>query len=137
MSSLKNLLILGAVSAFLAAVDAVGIETRTIDQLYQAALKEGGVVTVWHGGDEANQRANLKVNFENRFPGVTMNLTTDLSKYFDGRVDDQLAANNVYVDSIMFQTVHSFQRWKAQGALLNYKPLGYDSEFHALLNSVT
>lgn len=26
------------------------VETRTLDQIYQAALAEGGIVTCWHGG---------------------------------------------------------------------------------------
>ena len=29
---------------------AVDIENRTLDEIHQAALKEGGVVTLWHGG---------------------------------------------------------------------------------------
>lgn len=28
----------------------VEVENRTLDEIYQAALKEGGTVTVWHGG---------------------------------------------------------------------------------------
>lgn len=30
------------------------VETRFIDQIYKAALKEDGVVTTWFGGDEKN-----------------------------------------------------------------------------------
>jgi hypothetical protein len=29
-------------------------ETRSFDEIYQAALAEGGVITLWHGGDEKN-----------------------------------------------------------------------------------
>lgn len=28
----------------------VEVENRTLDEIYQAALKEGGTLTVWHGG---------------------------------------------------------------------------------------
>ncbi|KAJ4348728.1 uncharacterized protein N0V89_010106 [Didymosphaeria variabile] len=101
---------------------APGCENRTLDEIHQAALKEGGTVTLWHGGDEKNQQDGLKQAFEKRFPGMTLNVTVDLSKYHDGRLDDQIANNNVYVDSIILQTLHDYPRWKKEGALLNYKP---------------
>lgn len=54
--SLLPLLLVGAaaVSAFdpqfsFNAVS-VEIENRTLDEIHQAALKEGGIVTLWHGG---------------------------------------------------------------------------------------
>lgn len=105
-----------------ATLGAPAAENRTLDEIYQAALKEGGTVTLWHGGDEKNQQNRLKQAFEKRFPGMTLNVTVDLSKYHDGRIDDQLADNNVYVDSIILQTLHDYPRWKKEGALLNYKP---------------
>ncbi|KAF2443435.1 ABC transporter [Karstenula rhodostoma CBS 690.94] len=97
-------------------------ENRTLDEIYQAALKEGGVVTLWHGGDEKTQQTGLKKAFEARFPGITLNVTVDLSKYHDSNLDDQIANKNVYVDSIILQTLHDYPRWKKEGALLNYKP---------------
>ncbi|KAH8672894.1 hypothetical protein BGZ60DRAFT_485396 [Tricladium varicosporioides] len=107
----------------------VEVETRTIDEIYQAALKEGGTVTVWHGGDEETQQDFLKTAFEARFPGMTLNITVDLSKYHDVNLDRQLATNSVYVDSIILQTLNDFPRWKNEDALLLYKPLGYDSVY--------
>ena len=62
-------------------------ETRSIDEIYQAALAEGGVVTLWHGGDEKNRQDVLKQAFEARFPNITLNVTVDLSKYHDGNLD--------------------------------------------------
>lgn len=100
------------------------VETRTIDEIYSAALKEGGTVTVWHGGDEKDQQDSLKSAFEKRFPGMTLNITVDLSKYLDGELDQQLYQNNVYVDSIILQTLQDFPRWEQEGALLNYAPVG-------------
>lgn len=101
-------------------------ETRSIDEIYQAALNEGGVVTLWHGGDEKTQQNSLKRNFETRFPNMTLNVTVDVSKYHDGNLDLQLAAKNVYVDSIILQTLHDYPRWKKEGALLNYAPVNFD-----------
>lgn len=74
-------------------------ETRSMHEIYEAALAEGGVITLWHGGDEKTQQHFLKQAFEARFPNMTRNVTVDLSKYHDDNFDLQLAAENVYVDS--------------------------------------
>ncbi|KAK1988163.1 hypothetical protein LZ30DRAFT_792357 [Colletotrichum cereale] len=105
---------------------ATEVESRTLDEIYKAALAEGGVVTLFQGGDETSQANNLKTSFEERFPGMALNLTVDVSKYHDGKVDQQIAANNVYVDSVILQTPHDFPRWASEGALLDYAPLGHD-----------
>jgi hypothetical protein len=104
-------------------------ETRSIDEIYQAAVAEGGVVTLWHGGDEKNQQDGLKSAFEKRFPKMTLNVTVDLSKYHDINIDKQLAANNVYVDSVILQTLHDYPRWKKEGALMQYAPLNFDKVY--------
>jgi hypothetical protein len=57
------------------------VETRSLDQIYHAALAEGGVVTMWLGGDEKGDEDAVKREFEGKFPGMTLNLTVDLSKY--------------------------------------------------------
>ena len=101
------------------------VENRTIDQIYEAALSEGGIVTCWHGGDEKNQQDALKKAFEARFPGITLNITVDFSKFHDGNIDRQLATNNLYVDSIILQTVQDYPRWDQEGALLHYQPLNF------------
>lgn len=36
--------------------------------------------------DEKNSRDSLKQAFEERFPGITLNITVDLSKYHDTNV---------------------------------------------------
>ncbi|KAI1639506.1 ABC transporter [Biscogniauxia mediterranea] len=101
------------------------VETRTIDEIYQAALAEGGIVTCWHGGDERSQQDSLKEAFEARFPGMTLNVTVDVSKYHDGNIDRQLATNGLYVDSAILQTLQDYPRWDSEGALLHYAPLNF------------
>ncbi|EHK48780.1 uncharacterized protein TrAtP1_009420 [Trichoderma atroviride] len=113
------------------------VETRTIDEIYSAALKEGGTVTVWHGGDEKDQQDSLKSAFEKRFPGMTLNITVDLSKYLDSELDQQLYHNNVFVDSIVLQTLQDFPRWQQEGALLNYAPVGFDKVYPAFKDSIS
>lgn len=102
------------------------VETRSLDEIYRAALAEGGAVTVWQGGDEHTGEAALKEAFETRFPGMKLNVTINLSKYHDTHFDKQLATKKVSIDSIILQTVHDFPRWKEEGALLHYAPAGFD-----------
>ncbi|PVH85085.1 periplasmic binding protein-like II [Cadophora sp. DSE1049] len=134
MSLFKILAITSSLTSLVSAFDPqlgfnsfVEVENRTLDELHQTALTEGGTVTVWHGGDEKNQQDRLKAAFEARFPGITMNITVDLSKYHDVNLDQQLASGHVYVDSIILQTLNDYPRWKSQGALLPYKPLGFEN----------
>ncbi|CRK21667.1 hypothetical protein BN1723_002783 [Verticillium longisporum] len=87
------------------------IENRTLEEIHKAALSEGGIVTCWHGGDEPNQQGFLKRLFEERFPGMTLNITVDLSKYHDGRLDEQLANSNT-----------QFVSWPQTAAILKDAP---------------
>jgi hypothetical protein len=107
------------------------IENRTIDEIYKAALAEGGIVTAWHGGDETTQQDSLKKAFEARFPGMTLNVTVDVSKYHDGNIDRQLATGSLYVDSALLQTLHDYPRWDSEGALLHYMPLNFENLYPA------
>jgi hypothetical protein len=113
----------------------VEIETKSLDELHDAAMAEGGVVTLWHGGDEKDSQDAMKEAFEKRFPGMTLNLTVDLSKYHDVNIDEQLAQENLYVDVTMLQTLQDFPRWKEQGVLAPYKPAGFDHIYQQLKDS--
>ncbi len=64
--------------------------------------------------------------FQGRFPRISINVTAELSKYADSRIDRSYIENKPYVDFAMLQTVHDFPRWKDQGRLLRYKPLNFD-----------
>ncbi|KAI3546229.1 ABC transporter [Colletotrichum abscissum] len=101
-------------------------ENRTIDEIYQAALAEGGIVTCWHGGDEVTQQDGLKRAFETRFPGMTLNITVNRSKYHSVNVDRQLASGRpLEVDTIILQALQDYTRWEQQGSLLHYAPNNY------------
>lgn len=128
--SIVNLAFLAASAAARVQNSTVQEETRSLDEIHQAALAEGGIVTLWHGGDEKTQQNGLKAAFESRFPGMTLNVTVDVSKYHDGNLDQQIAEKNVYVDSIILQTLHDYPRWKEQGVLLPYAPANF-GKIHA------
>lgn len=64
--------------------------------------------------------------FTARFPKVALNLTNDVSKYLDGRIDRAFYANDEYVDVAMLETLQDYTRWKAENRLLYYKPANWN-----------
>ncbi len=57
-----------------------GVETRSLDELYDLAVAEGGQLVVRAGGDEKNQQASTVQAFQEKFPKINITLTVDLSK---------------------------------------------------------
>ena len=56
---------------------------------------------------------------------IKLNLTIDLSKYHDARIDRSFYANDETIDIAALQTLHDFPRWKAQNRLMYYKPQNF------------
>ncbi|CAH0025839.1 unnamed protein product [Clonostachys rhizophaga] len=108
------------------------VESRTLDEIHQAALAEGGTVTLRHGGGSPDQQDPKKEAFEKRFPGMTLNVAVKSSSYLGPELDRQLATENVHVDNIVLQTAQDYPRWKNDGVLLHYKPLDFDKVYNAL-----
>jgi ABC-type Fe3+ transport system substrate-binding protein len=104
---------------------AVREETRGLDELYREAKAEGGTLTVYAGGDTATQQDGNKAAFEKAFPGITVKMVVDYSKFHDARVDTQLATGTLVPDVVQLQTLQDFPRWKAEGVLQPYKPAGF------------
>ncbi|WP_329265005.1 ABC transporter substrate-binding protein [Streptomyces sp. NBC_01478] len=102
-------------------------ETRTLDELYQDALAEGGKLVVYAGGDLANSGsgASARTAFRTRFPEIDLQLIVDYSKYHDVRIDNQFATDTLVPDVVQMQTLQDFTRWKREGRLLHYKPAGF------------
>ncbi len=107
----------------------VEVETRTLDELYQAALQEGGNLVVFAGGDSAGDYAETEKAFKARFPEMNIRIITDLSKYHDLRIDQQIALGRLEFDVAHLQSIHDYDRWKALGLLELYKPLGWDAVY--------
>jgi hypothetical protein len=101
----------------------------TMQWLYHEALAEGGQLVVFAGGDAPDQNDGLKQGFEQQFAGMHMTIRTDLSKYHDARIDNQLARNRLEPDVAHLQTLQDFDRWKREGVLLRYKPEGFDQVY--------
>ncbi|MGO7792400.1 extracellular solute-binding protein [Rhizobium ruizarguesonis] len=111
------------------AANSKATETRGLDDLYKAALKEGGRVIVYAGGDTPGQQDGIKKAFETRFPGVTLDVVVDYSKFHEARIDNQVATGKHVADVIQIQTLQNFPRWKAEGILVPYKPTGWDKVY--------
>ncbi|WLE00707.1 extracellular solute-binding protein (plasmid) [Agrobacterium leguminum] len=131
----RNTLVLAGAASLLAsagtgnAADKAALEKRSLDELHKAAVTEGGRVIVYAGGDTAGQQDGIKKAFEQRFPGVTLDVIVDYSKYHEARIDNQIATKSLIPDIIQIQTLQNFPRWKAEGVLQPYKPLGWDKVY--------
>ena len=104
-------------------------ETRSLDEIYEAAVADGGKLVVYAGGDTADSNAAVEKAFKERFPKVDIKIFTDLSKYHDMRIDQQLSVGRLECDVAHLQTMHDFDRWKVMGVLAPYKPLGWDAVY--------
>jgi len=104
-------------------------ETRSLDELYAAAVAEGGKLVLYQGGDVDSQAAGVRTAWAAAFPDVELKVVVDYSKYHDVRVDNQFATDTLVPDVVQLQTLQDFTRWKRQGRLLSYKPAGF-SQVH-------
>jgi ABC-type Fe3+ transport system substrate-binding protein len=107
----------------------VPTETKTLDQLYADAVAEGGRLVVFAGGDSPDQSDGLAKAFAQQFPRVNITIKTDLSKYHDARIDNQLDRNRLEPDVTQLQTLQDFDRWKSEGKLLPYRAAGWDAVY--------
>jgi ABC-type Fe3+ transport system substrate-binding protein len=103
------------------------VDPCALDDLYAEALDEGGRLVVYAGGDSPNGHAPLENAYRARFPGLDIRIVTDLSKYHDVRIDRQRALGRLECDVAHLQTLHDFDRWKSEGALLPFKPSAWDA----------
>lgn len=62
-----------------------------------------------------------------RFPDIELNLTVDVSKYHDSRVNRQFQrTGSAGADIAVLQTAHDYTRWKKDGRLYPYKPAHWE-----------
>src|SRR5882672_792748 len=97
---------------------------QTIDQLYEAAKAEGALVL--YGGGPAAQYEPWAREFEQRFPGIKVTVKAGSSNVLADEIDRQIKAGALQVDLAALQTIQDYERWKAAGRLLPFKPDGFD-----------
>lgn len=113
--------LLGA-AALLACASAGHAENT--DAIYAKAKAEKTLV-LYAGGPTAPWDAAVKL-FNQQYPGIEVAVTGGFSNVLDRKIDDQIAAKSLAVDMAFFQTVQDFVRWNKEGALLRFKPDGFD-----------
>jgi len=97
---------------------------QSIDELYQAAKKEGTLSL--NGGGPAGLYEPWVLEFEQRFPGIKVKLTADFSNILVPIIDREIAERKLSVDLTIFQTLQDYVRWKKQGVLMSFKPQGWN-----------
>lgn len=97
---------------------------QSLDSLYRKAKVEGALL-LYVGGPTAPWEAAAK-EFSARYPGIQVSVTGGFSNVLDKKIDEQLATGKLELDAAFFQTLQDFVRWKQQGALLAFKPQGFD-----------
>lgn len=107
-------------------------DMSTLDDLYKLALAEGGKLVVYAGGDAPDQQDSNRAGFEAAFPGIQVEMIVDFSKHHDARIDYQLKNDNLVVDVAQLQTLQDFPRWRDEGVLLMYRPIGWDRVYDQL-----
>src|SRR6267378_4368808 len=110
------------------AITLAGVPTKanaqSIDELYQAAKKEGALSL--NGGGLAGLYEPWVREFERRFPGIKVKLTADFSNILAPIIDREIAERKLSVDLTIFQTLQDYDRWKKLGVLLSFRPEGWD-----------
>ncbi|MER5890470.1 extracellular solute-binding protein [Streptomyces sp. NPDC001941] len=101
-------------------------EQAELARLYEQARAEGGGLVVYAGGDKPGQADYLRDAFRERFPEVDIDIVVDFSKHHNARIDHQVDNGNVVADVVHFQTIDDFPRWKEEGILEQYRPLGWN-----------
>src|SRR6266404_8551779 len=104
---------------------ATSLPARAQPQLYAEARTEGAFA-FYVGGPTAPWEAKAKI-FEQRYPGIKVSITGGFSNVLDQKIDQQLKDSKLEVDTAIFQTLQDFVRWKAEGQLLAFKPIGFDA----------
>jgi ABC-type Fe3+ transport system substrate-binding protein len=98
---------------------------ESMEELYAKAKLEQTLVLYGAGPTGSHERW-IK-DFEQRFPGIKVALTSGLSNGLNRRIEQQLANKRMETDLAIFQTIQDFVRWKKAGALLLFKPEGSDA----------
>jgi ABC-type Fe3+ transport system substrate-binding protein len=114
----------------LAIVQLSAARAESLDELYEKAKTEGALV-FYTGAGPAGAKAAAEA-FEKRFPGIMVTGTGGFSNVLDAEIDRQLKDNKVTADFAQFQTIHDYHRWDKAGALLHFKPEGFEQVFPAM-----
>jgi ABC-type Fe3+ transport system substrate-binding protein len=100
-------------------------QAETMDELYAKAKLEKTLVL--YGAGPTGSHDRWVKDFQERYPGVTVQLSGGLSTALNKKVEEQLARGKMETDLAIFQTIQDFSKWKKAGALMMFKPEGSDT----------
>jgi ABC-type Fe3+ transport system substrate-binding protein len=115
-------LLLGSAAALM--LCAPQLRAQSLDELYEKAKLEKSLALV--GAGPAEPYDHWIREFQQRYPGVTISFTGGLSNGLNQKINQQIDNKKMESDIAVFQTIQDFFRWKRQGALMLFKPEGYD-----------
>src|SRR5579863_1436760 len=84
------------------------VRAQSTDALYEQAKAEGTVALYGAGPPEPFKR--WIADFQQQYPGVTVDFTGGLSNALDQKIEQQLAAHKMAADVGIFQTMQDFVR---------------------------
>ncbi len=107
------------------------IETRSLDELYQEALKEGGEFVLRAGGDKPDQIDYYLDKFKARFPDLNVTHSVELSLHHAPRYDNarEKGGHTHVPDVIQIQTAHDIDYYAHHGLLEPYRPKNWEKVF--------
>lgn len=108
----------------LAVLPLSALHAETLDELYEKAKAEKALV-FYTGAGAAAAKATAEA-FEKRFPGIAVTGKGGFSNVLDSEIDQQLKDKKVTTDFVQFQTIQDYRRWDKAGALMHFKPDGFD-----------
>jgi len=100
------------------------LHAQSLDELYQKAKLEKSVALVAAGPSEPYEHWIRE--FQGAYPGDTVAFTGGMSNGLNRSINQQIADKNMTSDLAIFQTIQDFVRWKREGALLMFRPQGFD-----------
>ena len=107
------------------------IETKTLDELYDDAVRDGGEFVLRAGGDKPDQVDYYVDMFKARFPKLRVTHSVELSLHHAPRFDnarDAGGGSNV-PDVIQLQTQYDLDHYADRDLLVPYKPRNWDKVF--------
>lgn len=115
---------LSATAAATAAGSGITAARAADDPLYAAARAEGAL-TMDIGGPGVFWDAVVAV-FQKTYPGIDLHVTNGFSNDFRADLEKQIVSGSIVTDLTCLQTLQDFAHWKKRGALLPYKPDGWE-----------
>src|SRR5258705_11666567 len=92
---------------------AANANAQSMDELYQAAKKEGALSL--NGGGPPGLYEPWVQEFERRFPGIKVKLTANFRNILPSIIDREVAEKKLSVDLKKFQQLKDSNRWQKQG----------------------